>query len=67
MEEVKRAYPIAAWKVYTQWGPSGVDWWLDDPQVGIPFIEQARRLGDWVVRIEGGRAIEAGPVAAVLS
>jgi putative ABC transport system ATP-binding protein len=24
--------------------------------------EQARRLGDWVVRLEQGRAIEAGPV-----
>jgi putative ABC transport system ATP-binding protein len=24
--------------------------------------EQARRLGEWVVRLEGGRAIEAGPI-----
>lgn len=28
--------------------------------------EQARRLGDWVVRLEQGRAIEAGPIAEVL-
>ncbi len=28
--------------------------------------EQARRLGEWVVRLEGGRAIEAGPAAEVL-
>jgi putative ABC transport system ATP-binding protein len=28
--------------------------------------EQARRLGDWVVRLEQGGAIEAGPVEAVL-
>jgi putative ABC transport system ATP-binding protein len=28
--------------------------------------EQARRLGDWVVRLEQGRAIEAGPVEEVL-
>lgn len=28
--------------------------------------EQARRLGDWILRLEGGRAIEAGPVAEVL-
>ena len=29
--------------------------------------EQARRLGDWIVRLEGGRAIEAGPLAEVLA
>ena len=28
--------------------------------------EQARRLGEWVVRVEAGRAIEAGPPAEVL-
>jgi len=29
--------------------------------------EQARRLGDWVVRIEAGRATDAGPLAEVLA
>jgi putative ABC transport system ATP-binding protein len=29
--------------------------------------EQARRLSDWVVRLEGGRTIEAGPVAEVMA
>ncbi|MDX6610359.1 MAG: UDP-glucose/iron transport system ATP-binding protein [Solirubrobacterales bacterium] len=29
--------------------------------------EQARRLGDWVVRLEDGRAIEAGPIEEVLA
>ena len=28
--------------------------------------EQARRLSDWVMRLEAGRAIEAGPLAEVL-
>jgi putative ABC transport system ATP-binding protein len=28
--------------------------------------EQARRLGEWVVRMEGGRAVAAGPLAEVL-
>jgi UDP-glucose/iron transport system ATP-binding protein len=28
--------------------------------------EQARRLGDWVVRVEGGRAIDAGPLEEAL-
>jgi putative ABC transport system ATP-binding protein len=29
--------------------------------------EQARRLSDWVVRLEGGRAIQAGPVEEVMA
>jgi putative ABC transport system ATP-binding protein len=29
--------------------------------------EQAKRLGDWVVRLEDGRAIEAGPLSQVLA
>jgi putative ABC transport system ATP-binding protein len=29
--------------------------------------EQARRLGDWVVRLEQGRAIEVGPVEEVMA
>jgi putative ABC transport system ATP-binding protein len=29
--------------------------------------EQARRLSDWVVRLEDGRAIEAGPVGEVMA
>jgi putative ABC transport system ATP-binding protein len=29
--------------------------------------EQARRLSDWVVRLQDGRAIEAGPVAEVMA
>jgi uncharacterized protein len=45
MEDAVARYPIAAWKCYTQWGPQGVGWELDSPDVGIPFIEQARRLG----------------------
>jgi len=28
--------------------------------------EQARRLGDWVVRLQDGRAIESGPVAELM-
>lgn len=45
MEQVAAEWPISAWKCYTQWGPDGVGWALDDPRVGIPFIEKARDLG----------------------
>jgi hypothetical protein len=44
MGQALATYGISAWKVYPQWGPEGVGWWLDDPQVGVPFIEAARRL-----------------------
>jgi predicted TIM-barrel fold metal-dependent hydrolase len=58
MEESHRTYGIAAWKVYTQWGPNRVGWWLDDPQVGVPFIEQARRLGVKTICIHKGLSFD---------
>jgi putative ABC transport system ATP-binding protein len=30
-------------------------------------LEQARRLGEWVVRIEAGRVVEAGPLSEVFA
>jgi predicted TIM-barrel fold metal-dependent hydrolase len=45
MAEVHKEYKIAAWKVYPQWGPKGVGWWLDDPEIGIPFVEEAKKIG----------------------
>ena len=45
MKDAVARYPIAAWKCYTQWGPAGVGWELDSPDIGVPFIEQARSLG----------------------
>jgi hypothetical protein len=45
MAEVHKQYNISAWKTYPQWGPKGVGWWLDDPAVGIPFVEEARKIG----------------------
>ena len=47
-------WKIDAWKVYTQWGPQGRGWWLDDPDTGIPFIEQARNLGVKTIAIHKG-------------
>ena len=41
MEALAADYPVGAWKVYTQVD----DWSLDDPAVGIPFIERARSIG----------------------
>jgi predicted TIM-barrel fold metal-dependent hydrolase len=42
---------VICWKVHTEWGPRNTwgnapdGFWLDDAAVGIPFIEQARKVG----------------------
>jgi hypothetical protein len=54
MAESAATYDLAAWKVYTQFGPDGTGWWLDDDEVGIPFIEQARALGIRTICIHKG-------------
>lgn len=54
MTRQKEQYRISAWKTYTQWGPQGQGYWLDDPEVGIPFIEKARALGVKVICIHKG-------------
>ncbi len=61
MARVAREWPIAAWKVYTQWGPRGEGWYLDDPRVGLPFIEQARTLGIRTICIHKGLAFAGMP------
>jgi len=54
MERAAADWPIAAWKVYTQWGADGRGWALDDPEIGIPFIEKARAVGVPTICIHKG-------------
>ena len=54
MERAAAEWPIAAWKVYTQWGVDGRGWALDDPEIGIPFIEKARAVGVPTICIHKG-------------
>ncbi len=54
MQRMVESFAVRSWKTYTNWGPDGGGWWLDDPDVGIPFIEQARRLGVKVVVVHKG-------------
>jgi hypothetical protein len=49
MERLAGDFKIAAWKVYTPWGPDRKGFWLDDEKVGIPFIEKAQKLGVKVI------------------
>ncbi|MEO6318346.1 MAG: amidohydrolase family protein [Acidimicrobiales bacterium] len=40
---------VAAFKVYTAWGPEGRGYALDDPAIGLPVVEKARELGVRVI------------------
>jgi predicted TIM-barrel fold metal-dependent hydrolase len=53
MDELAARYPIAAWKTYTQWGPEGKGFFLDD-DVGLALIEKARKLGIRTIAIHKG-------------
>ncbi|QBQ54148.1 amidohydrolase family protein [Nitrosococcus wardiae] len=54
MAQQKEKHQVAAWKTYTQWGPEGKGYWLDDEQYGIPFIERARELGVKLICVHKG-------------
>jgi predicted TIM-barrel fold metal-dependent hydrolase len=43
MDMLAERYRIAAWKTYTQWGPDGKGFFLDD-DAGLKLIEKARKL-----------------------
>jgi hypothetical protein len=36
---------LAAFKVYTAWGPGGRGYALDDPTIGLPVVDKAHELG----------------------
>ena len=63
MEEAVARYPIRAWKSYTQWGPDGIGWELDSPDVGIPFVEKARQLGIRTICVHKGLLFSGFPEA----
>jgi predicted TIM-barrel fold metal-dependent hydrolase len=49
----------SGWKVYTLYGPATAasptgGWFLDDDEIGMPFLEQVRRLGPRVVATHKG-------------
>ena len=59
VEERDRHHP-AGWKVYTIGHMQGMNfaegsaWWLDDEEVGIPFLERVRALGNPIVCVHKG-------------
>ncbi|MCS6805239.1 MAG: amidohydrolase [Blastocatellia bacterium] len=58
MQRLVEQWKIKAWKVYTPWGPDKkTGWWLDDPTIGIPFIEKARELGVKIICAHKGLSL----------
>jgi predicted TIM-barrel fold metal-dependent hydrolase len=53
MDELKERWGVSAWKTYTQYGPGGRGYFLTD-DVGMRFIEKARKLGVKVICIHKG-------------
>jgi predicted TIM-barrel fold metal-dependent hydrolase len=53
MDMLAEKYRVAAWKTYTQWGPDGRGFFLDD-DVGLAFIERALKLGVRNIAIHKG-------------
>ncbi len=45
MERDAREFGVSGWKMYTQWGPDGHGFFLDDEAHGIPLIEKGLGLG----------------------
>jgi predicted TIM-barrel fold metal-dependent hydrolase len=55
MDELAARHKISAWKTYTQYGPGGKGFFMDDPP-GIAMIEKARKLGVKNIAIHKGLA-----------
>lgn len=55
MDMLAQRHKVSAFKTYTQWGPDGNGFWLDD-DVGVAMIEKARKLGVKNIAIHKGLA-----------
>jgi predicted TIM-barrel fold metal-dependent hydrolase len=55
MDELAARHRIAAWKTYTQWGPDGKGFFLDD-EPGVKLVEKARKLGVRTIAVHKGLA-----------
>jgi hypothetical protein len=66
MEDWRDTLRPSAWKCYTLYGPPtaaapGGGWFLDDEEIGFPFLERVRALGPRIVATHKGLG---GPVPA---
>jgi predicted TIM-barrel fold metal-dependent hydrolase len=58
MEVNAKTGKVAAFKVYTAWGPRNQGYAIDDPRIGFPVIEHARRLGVKIICAHKGLPIQ---------
>jgi hypothetical protein len=49
---------VAAFKVYTAWGPRSQGYAIDDPRIGFPVLEHARQLGVKIMCAHKGLPIQ---------
>lgn len=54
MQQMVEELGVAGFKLYPPWGPRGEGYWLDDPAVGLPVLEEARRLGVRTICVHKG-------------
>jgi hypothetical protein len=59
MEATAATGKVAAFKVYTAWGPNGRGFSLDDPAIGLPVVQKAHDLGVKVVVAHKGLPLVA--------
>src|SRR6185503_8038828 len=45
MAAARERYQPVGWKVYTLFAGAGRGWFLDDEEIGVPFLEQVRASG----------------------
>ena len=64
MDELAARHKISAWKTYTQYGPGGKGFFMDD-EPGIAMIEKARKLGIRNIAIHKGLALRAEVLRAL--
>jgi uncharacterized protein len=64
MQKIKEEFNCWGFKSYPEWGPAGRGWMLDDPNSGIPFIEQARKLNSKIICIHKGIVFPGWDAAA---
>src|SRR5690606_27506851 len=58
MSAVAATGNVAAFKVYTAWGPGRQGYAIDDPRIGLPVLEHARSLGIKVLCAHKGLPIQ---------
>ncbi|MBX7540076.1 amidohydrolase family protein [Qipengyuania sphaerica] len=54
MQEKVETYKVDAWKMYPQWGPDGVGYFLDSSDYAARAFEKARELGRTTIAVHKG-------------